>query len=71
MIKTIDTTELRQQANAIFLQKVQELSWQRRSKMTQLEMAKLTGVSLKTIQRFESYQVKDAQLLITYNLIVK
>lgn len=50
--------------------KIQELTKLRRSKMSQSDMAFLSGRSLKTIQRFESYKVYDPELMFIYNRIL-
>ena len=50
--------------------KVQDLTELRRTKMSQSEMAFLTGRSLKTIQRFESYKVFDPELMFIYNRLL-
>lgn len=49
--------------------KVQELTELRRSKMSQSDMAFLSGRSIKTIQRFENYKVFDPELMYIYNSI--
>lgn len=46
--------------------KVQQLTQLRRSKMSQSEIAFLSGRSIKTIQRFENYKSKDAELMYIY-----
>ena len=46
--------------------KVQALVELRRSKMSQSQIAAMTGRSLKTIQRFENYKSKDAELAYLY-----
>lgn len=50
--------------------KVQQLVAIRRSKMTQSEIAFLTGRSLKTIQRFENYKCLDPELMFIYNRLL-
>jgi|DEB0MinimDraft_6_1074348.scaffolds.fasta_scaffold195135_1 hypothetical protein len=50
--------------------KVQDLTRLRKSKMSQSEMATLSGRSLKTIQRFESYKSIDAELMFIYNRLL-
>ena len=50
--------------------KVQALTALRRSKMSQSQMAAMTGRSLKTIQRFENYKSKDAVLMFLYRNIL-
>jgi DNA-binding XRE family transcriptional regulator len=52
------------------LNKMQELILLRRSKMTQTEMAKQAGVSLKTIQRFENYEI-NPYLIFAYKTILQ
>lgn len=47
--------------------KVQDLTELRRTKMSQSEMAFISGRSLKTIQRFENYKVFDPELMFIYN----
>jgi hypothetical protein len=42
----------------------------RRTKMSQSEMAFISGRSLKTIQRFESYKVFDPELMFIYNRLL-
>lgn len=49
---------------------IQRLSSLRRTKMSQSEIAFLTGRSLKTIQRFENYKSKDAELIFIYKSIL-
>jgi DNA-binding XRE family transcriptional regulator len=50
------------------LGKAQELTERRKeSKMTQIEMAHKCGVSLKTIQRFETLKQPNAYLVFCYN----
>jgi len=51
--------------------KVQQLTQLRRSKISQSEIAFLSGRSIKTIQRFESYKSKDAELMYIYREILK
>lgn len=50
--------------------KVQDLTLLRKTKMSQSEMAFLTGRSLKTIQRFEAYKSLDPELMYIYKLIL-
>lgn len=50
--------------------KVQQLTALRRTKMSQSDMAHLTGRSIKTIQRFEQYKCKDAELMFLYKKIL-
>lgn len=50
--------------------KVQALTELRRTKMSQSDMAFLTGRSLKTIQRFEQYKCKDSELVYLYKQIL-
>lgn len=50
--------------------KVQQLAMLRRSKMSQSDMAFLTGRSVKTIQRFEGYKCHDPELMFIYNQIL-
>ena len=49
--------------------KIQDLVELRRTKLSQSEMAILTGRSIKTIQRFENYESKDSELMFLYNRI--
>lgn len=51
----------------LWCSKIQALSSLRRSKMTQSEIAFITGRSLKTIQRFENYKCFDPELVFLYN----
>lgn len=46
--------------------KVQQYTSVRKSKMSQSEIAFLTGRSLKTIQRFENYKCLDPELMFIY-----
>lgn len=55
----------------LWCSKVQALTELRRSKMSQSQMAAMTGRSLKTIQRFENYKCKDAVLVFLYRNILK
>ena len=50
--------------------KVQDLTELRRTKMSQSEMAFISGRSLKTIQRFERYKVFDPELMFIYNRLL-
>ena len=50
--------------------KVQHLTALRRSKMSQSDMAFMSGRSLKTIQRFERYKVYDPELMFIYNRLL-
>ena len=54
----------------LWCSKVQALTALRRSKMSQSQMAAMTGRSLKTIQRFENYRSKDAELMYLYKSIL-
>lgn len=63
-------TELQTEFEILWCMKVQSLVELRRSKMTQATIAAITGRSLKTIQRFEHYQSKDAELMFIYNRIL-
>ncbi len=49
---------------------VQKLIELRRSKMSQSEIAKQAGVSLKTVQRFENYKSKNIELMYYYKTIL-
>lgn len=55
---------------ALWCSKVQELTELRKSKMSQSSMAVLSGKSLKTIQRFESYKSKDPVLMFLYKKLL-
>jgi len=70
MIESIDTEVIKADFQITWCAKVQQLVSLRRSKMTQTEIAKLTGRSLKTIQRFESYRVFDPELMFIYNKLL-
>jgi len=50
--------DLKAEFELLWCGKVQDLTLLRRSKMSQSEMAMLTGRSIKTIQRFENYKSK-------------
>jgi len=50
--------------------KVQDLTMLRETKMSQSEVAMLTGRSVKTIQRFERYKCFDPELMYVYNRIL-
>lgn len=63
-------TELQAEFELLWCVKVQSLVELRRSKMTQSTIAAMTGRSLKTIQRFEHYVSKDAELMFIYNRIL-
>ena len=49
-----------------YLQQVQELTLKRATKMSQNQISQLSGVSLKTVQRFENYQGRNFKLLFMY-----
>jgi hypothetical protein len=55
----------------LWCSKVQALTELRRTKMSQSDVAFLTGRSLKTIQRFERYKSKDPELVYLYRVILK
>lgn len=55
----------------LWCSRVQALTELRRSKMSQSQIAAMTGRSLKTIQRFENYKCKDAVLVFLYRNILK
>ncbi len=50
---------------------VQQLIELRRTKLSQSEIAKQAGVSLKTVQRFENYKSKNIELMYHYKTILK
>lgn len=62
--------ELQADFEMLWCGKIQALTALRRSKMSQSEIAFLTGRSLKTIQRFENYKSKDAELMYLYKNIL-
>ena len=62
--------ELQAEFELLWCVKIQALSSLRRTKMTQSQMAAMTGRSLKTIQRFENYKSKDAELMYLYKNIL-
>lgn len=49
--------------------KVQELVEMRKTKLSQSQMAILTGKSIKTIQRFENYKSNNPELMFLYKRI--
>lgn len=51
--------------------KIQDLTMRRKSKMSQSEIAFISGRSLKTIQRFEQYKSKDPELMFIYNQLLE
>lgn len=62
--------ELQAEFELLWCGKIQALTSMRKTKMTQSEIAFLTGRSLKTIQRFENYKSKDAELMFIYRQIL-
>jgi DNA-binding XRE family transcriptional regulator len=62
--------ELQAEFELLWCGKIQALSSLRKTKMTQSQMAAMTGRSLKTIQRFENYKSKDAELMYLYKNIL-
>ena len=71
-MQTIDKQDIESIKTEFMLRwcsKIQELTKLRRSKMSQSEMAFMSGRSLKTIQRFERYKVFDPELMFIYNSI--
>lgn len=62
--------DLETEFELLWCMKIQKLAELRRSKMTQTTIAAMTGRSLKTIQRFEHYQSKDAELVFLYKNIL-
>ncbi len=62
--------ELQAEFELLWCGKIQALSSLRRTKMTQSQMAAMTGRSLKTIQRFENYKSRDAELMYLYKNIL-
>lgn len=63
--------ELQAEFELLWCVKIQSLSLLRETKMSQSTMAAMTGRSLKTIQRFERYKSKDAELAYLYKMILK
>lgn len=69
-MKKTDVESIKSEFMMYWCGKVQDLTELRRSKMTQSEMAFISGRSLKTIQRFESYKVFDPELMFIYNRLL-
>jgi len=69
MSKQIDIEVIKADFTLHWCRKVQDLTRLRKSKMSQSEMAFISGRSLKTIQRFENYKVFDPELMFIYNSI--
>ena len=70
MTKQIDIEVIKADFMLHWCGKVQDLTRLRKSKMSQSEMATLSGRSLKTIQRFECYRSIDAELIFIYNRLL-
>jgi hypothetical protein len=68
-MQTTDVESIKTEFMMYWCGKVQDLTELRRSKMSQSEMAFISGRSLKTIQRFENYKVFDPELMFIYNSI--
>lgn len=68
-MQTTDIESIKTDFMMYWCGKVQGLTELRRSKMSQSEMAFISGRSLKTIQRFEGYKVFDPELMYIYNSI--
>lgn len=66
-----DIEEIKAEFMVYWCGKVQDLTELRRTKVSQSEMAFITGRSLKTIQRFENYKVFDPELMFIYNKILR
>ena len=62
--------ELQAEFELLWCCKIQALTHLRKTKMSQSQMAAMTGRSLKTIQRFERYKSKDAELAYLYKVIL-
>lgn len=71
MIKHADIESVKADFELHWCGKVQDLTTLRKSKMSQSEMSELAGRSLKTIQRFENYKCKDAELMFVYNRLLR
>jgi hypothetical protein len=70
MTKDIDIEVIKADFMLHWCGKVQDLTILRRTKMSQQEMSDLTDRSIKTIQRFENYKCKDAELMFLYKEIL-
>lgn len=66
-MSSIDIQKLQTQFIILWCEKVQKYTEYRKSKMSQREWAKLTGKSLKTIQRFENYDCFNSELMYLYS----
>jgi len=66
-----DIEALKTEFSLMWCDKVQRLTQVRATKMTQSEMAFMTGKSLRTIQRFERYECVDPELMYIYNSVLK
>ena len=62
--------ELQAEFELLWCCKIQALTHLRKTKMSQIQMAAMTGRSIKTIQRFERYKSKDAELVYLYKNIL-
>lgn len=60
---------LKEEFDIMYFSKVQQLSSSRATQMSQADIARLSEVSLRTIQRFENYKFKSHYLLFVYNKI--
>lgn len=67
----ISESELKKEYTQQMCAKIQYLIALRRSKMSQEEMSKTTGISLKTIQRFENYKSDNCYLLFCYKKLLQ
>lgn len=70
MSKHIDIKAVKADFMLHWCGKVQDLTMLRKSKMSQQEMADISGRSIKTIQRFERYKCFDAELMYIYETIL-
>ena len=70
-MQTTDVESIKTDFMMYWCGKVQDLTELRRSKMSQSEIAFMSGRSLKTIQRFESYKVFDPELMYLYSHILR
>tara|TARA_R110000868_G_scaffold167042_1_gene401329 strand:+ start:70 stop:288 length:219 start_codon:yes stop_codon:yes gene_type:complete len=70
MVKGIDIEGIKGDFMIRWCGKVQDLTDLRMTKLSQSEMADLSGRSLRTIQRFENYDSIDAELMFIYNRVL-
>jgi hypothetical protein len=70
MTKDVDIEAIKGDFMLHWCGKVQDLTSLHMTKMTQSEMAELSGRSLRTIQRFENYNSMDAELMFIYNRVL-